>query len=155
MRRIRRPAAATRLFCPINDYIADANGEFGPAMQFALPSASSFASALQGGRFRAYLEILAFGSGARLFGLASQFVVLLILSRVLSKDSFGDLMTAFGFYRLAAMALGVGGSLVLLYHISRHPNDKHAEIRLHRYSAVLGALFARPFQNGISSSADD
>jgi O-antigen/teichoic acid export membrane protein len=111
-------------------------------MQFAPLSASSLLSTLQGGRFRAYLDILVLGSGARLFGLASQFVVLLILSRVLAKASFGDLMTAFGFYRLAAMALGVGGSLVLLYHISRHPNDKHAEIRLHRYSAVLGALVA-------------
>jgi O-antigen/teichoic acid export membrane protein len=111
-------------------------------MQLASPSATSFLSALQGGRFRAYLGILALGSGARMFGLASQFVVLLILSRVLSKASFGDLMTAFGFYRLAAMALGVGGSLVLLYHISRDPNDQHAEIKLHRYSAVLGALVA-------------
>jgi O-antigen/teichoic acid export membrane protein len=99
-------------------------------------------STLRGGRSRAYLDILVLGSGARLFGLASQFVVLLILSRVLSKDSFGDLMTAFGFYRLAAMALGVGGSLVLLFHISRRPNDKNAEIRLHRYSVVLGALAA-------------
>jgi O-antigen/teichoic acid export membrane protein len=111
-------------------------------MQFALPTASTLFSALQSGRFRAYLQILAVGSSARLFGLASQFVVLLILSRVLSKGSFGDLMTVFGFYRLAAMALGIGGSLVLLYHISRHPNDKDAEIKLHRYSAVLGALVA-------------
>ena len=109
-------------------------------MQFAPPSASTFLSALQGGRFRAYVGILVVGSGARLFGLASQFVVLLILSRILFKDSFGDLMTAFGFYRLAAMALGIGGSLVLLYHVSRRPNDKNAEIKLHRYSAVLGAL---------------
>jgi O-antigen/teichoic acid export membrane protein len=111
-------------------------------MQFASLPASRFWSTLRGGRFRAYLDILVLGSGARLFGLASQFVVLLILSRVLSKGSFGDLMTAFGFYRLAAAALGVGGSLVLLYHISRQPSDKQAEIKLHRYSAVLGALVA-------------
>src|ERR1700704_2629835 len=109
-------------------------------MQFALPTASTLFSALQSGRFRAYLQILAVGSSARLFGLASQFVVLLILSRVLSKGSFGDLMTVFGFYRLAAMALGIGGSLVLLYHVSRQPNDRGAEIKLHRYSAMLGAL---------------
>jgi O-antigen/teichoic acid export membrane protein len=108
-------------------------------MQFALSSAGTFFAALQRGRFGAYLGILAVGSSARLFGLASQFVVLLMLSRILSKDSFGDLMTVFGFYRLAAMALGIGGSLVLLYHVSRHPDDKDAEIRLHRYSALLGA----------------
>jgi O-antigen/teichoic acid export membrane protein len=91
------------------------------------------------GRFGAYLAILVVGSGARVFGLASQFVVLIILSRILSKDAFGDLMTAFGFYRLAAAALGVGGSLVLLYHVSRRPADRDAEVRLHRYSALLGA----------------
>jgi O-antigen/teichoic acid export membrane protein len=107
-------------------------------MPFVPLSAGSFLSALQGGRFRAYLEILVVGSGARLFGLASQFVVLLIMSRILSKDSFGDLMTAFGFYRLAATALGVGGSLVLLFHISRNPGDRSLEVRLHRYSALLG-----------------
>jgi putative flippase GtrA len=83
-------------------------------MQFALSSTGTFSSALRSGRFRAYLGILVVGSGARLFGLASQFVVLLILSRTMSKASFGDLMTAFGFYRLAAMALGISGSLVLL-----------------------------------------
>jgi O-antigen/teichoic acid export membrane protein len=109
-------------------------------MQFALPSTGTLASALRSGRFRAYLGILVVGSGARLFGLASQLVVLLILSRTLSKASFGDLMTAFGFYRLAAMALGIGGSLVLLYHVSRRPDDKDSEIRLHRYSALLGTL---------------
>jgi O-antigen/teichoic acid export membrane protein len=109
-------------------------------MQFARSFAGSFSSMLQSGRFRAYLEILAVGSGARMFGLASQFVVLIILGRVLSKESFGDLMTAFGFYRLVAMALGVGGSLVLLFHISRRPHDSDFEIKLHRYSAVLGAL---------------
>jgi O-antigen/teichoic acid export membrane protein len=111
-------------------------------MQFALPSTSTLSSALRGGRLGAYLGILIVGSGARLFGLASQFVVLLILSRTISKGSFGDLMTAFGFYRLAAMALGISGSLVLLYHVSRRPDDKDAEIRLHRYSALLGAAIS-------------
>ncbi|MEA2905935.1 MAG: hypothetical protein QOI12_3322 [Alphaproteobacteria bacterium] len=111
-------------------------------MQFAHPSAGRFLSARLSGRFGAYLAILAVGSGARLFGLASQFVVLIILGRILSKDGFGDLMTAFGFYRLAATALGVGGSLVLLFHVSRRPDDRDAEIRLHRYSAVLGAALS-------------
>src|SRR5580700_3462990 len=111
-------------------------------MQFAHSLAGRLQPARQGGRFRAYLTILAVGSGARVFGLASQFVVLIMLSRILSKDSFGDLMTAFGFYRIGAAALGVGASLVLLYHVSRRPDDRAAEIRLHRYSAVLGAAVA-------------
>src|SRR5690242_4630289 len=91
-------------------------------------------------RFRAYLSVLVLGSGARVFGLVSQFVVLIILGRLLSKTDFGDLMTAFGFYRLAASALGVAGSLVLLYHVSRRPDDKSAEVRLHRSSAILSAV---------------
>jgi O-antigen/teichoic acid export membrane protein len=92
------------------------------------------------GRLRAYLDILVVGSGARIFGLASQFVVLIMLSRFLSKESFGDLMTAFGFYRLTGLALGVGGSLVLLFHVSRHVDDHQAEIRLQRFSALAGAI---------------
>lgn len=95
---------------------------------------------LLNGRLRAYLDILVVGSGARIFGLASQFVVLIMLSRLLSKESFGDLMTAFGFYRLTGLALGVGGSLVLLYHVSRRRDDRPAEIRLQRFSTLVGAI---------------
>jgi O-antigen/teichoic acid export membrane protein len=111
-------------------------------MQVAHSSASAVGGAGRGGRVASYLTVLAVGSGARVFGLASQFVVLIILSRVLSKDGFGDLMTAFGFYRLAAAAIGVGASLVLLYHVSRRPDDRAAEVRLHRFSAVLSAALA-------------
>jgi O-antigen/teichoic acid export membrane protein len=95
---------------------------------------------LLNGRLRAYLDILVVGSGARMFGLGSQFVVLIMLSRFLSKESFGDLMTAYGFYRLTGLALGVGGSLVLLFHVSRHLDDHQAEIRLQRFSALVGAI---------------
>ena len=102
--------------------------------------ATAIAGALSGPRTRGYLQILAVVSGARVFGLASQFVVLVVLSRILSKDSFGDMMTAFGFYRLAGIALGVGPSLLLLFHVSRRPHDQEAEVKLHRYAAMLGAL---------------
>jgi O-antigen/teichoic acid export membrane protein len=94
------------------------------------------------GRLTSYVTILAIGSAARVFGLASQFVVLIMLGRILSKEGFGDLMTAFGFYRLASSALGIGGSLVLLYHVSRAPSDRATEIKLHRYSALLGTAFS-------------
>lgn len=72
-------------------------------------------------------------------GLAAQLLVLVILSRIMPKGSFGDMMTAFGFYRLAGTALGVGPSLVLIFHISRRPEDRVLEVKLHRYSALLGA----------------
>jgi O-antigen/teichoic acid export membrane protein len=49
-------------------------------------------------------------------------------------------MTAYGFYRVAGAALGVGGSLVLLFHVSRRLGDHHAEIRLQRFSALAGAV---------------
>jgi O-antigen/teichoic acid export membrane protein len=111
-------------------------------MQVLHSSESLVRAAGPRGRLGAYLTVLAVGSGARMFGLASQFVVLIILSRMLSKDGFGDLMIAFGFYRLAAAALGVGASLVLLYHVSRRPDDRAAEIKLHRYSAMLSAAVA-------------
>src|SRR5215470_4202637 len=74
--------------------------------------------------YESYLGILLVGSGARIFGLASQLVVLIILGRMLGKGEFGDLMAAFGFYRLIAVAVGTGASLVVLFHVSRQPRDK-------------------------------
>jgi len=78
-------------------------------------------------QYQGYLGILLVGSSARVFGLASQFVVLIILGRMLGKASFGDLMAAFGFYRLVAIAIGTGTSLVILFHVSRRPHDKDFE----------------------------
>jgi len=89
--------------------------------------------------YESYLGILLVGSGARVFGLASQLVVLIILGRMLGKAEFGDLMAAFGFYRLAAIAVGTGASLVVLFHVSRRPRDKEQELRLHRFSALLAS----------------
>src|SRR6202048_5339981 len=105
-------------------------------MQVAHSSASALGAAGRGGRLGAYLTVLAVGSGARVFGLASQFVVLIILSRMLSKDGFGDLMTAFGFYRVGAAALRIGSSPGLLYHVSRRPRGRAAGGGLHPSSAV-------------------
>src|SRR3954451_18582813 len=90
-------------------------------------------------QYQGYLGILLIGSSARVFGLASQLVVLIILGRMLGKAEFGDMMAAFGFYRLAAIAVGTGASLVVLFHVSRRPRDKEQEVRLHRFSALLAS----------------
>jgi O-antigen/teichoic acid export membrane protein len=111
-------------------------------MQVARLLGSAVHAAARNGQIGGYLSVLAAGSSARVFGFASQLVVLIILGRMLPKDSFGDLMTAFSFYRLTSIAFGVGASLVLIYHVSRHPHDRAAEVRLHRYSAILSAAAA-------------
>ena len=100
-----------------------------------------------------YIRVMALGSGARMFGLASQFVVLILLGKILSKDGFGEMMIAFGFYRVIATALGVGGSLVLLYHVSRRPDDRTSEIRLHRFGALLVSAIALAIGAGIALGA--
>jgi O-antigen/teichoic acid export membrane protein len=110
------------------------------AVAFLAAIRETISAAARGSRSHAYLKVLAVVSGARLFGMASQFVVLLILSRIMAKDSFGDMMTAFGFYRLTSVALGVGPSLLLVFHISRRPHDQESEVKLHRYAAILGAV---------------
>src|SRR6201989_3083367 len=91
-------------------------------------------------QYQGYLGILLVGSGARGFGLGSRVVVLIILGRMLGKAAFGDLMAAFGFYRLVAIAIGTGASLVVLFHVSRRPRDKDFGVRLHRFSALLAAV---------------
>ena len=102
------------------------------------PAPARFSAWLRA-QYQGYLGILLVGSSARVFGLASQFVVLIILGRMLGKAAFGDLMAAFGFYRLVAIAIGTGASLVVLFHVSRRPRDKDFEVRLHRFSALLAA----------------
>src|SRR6185295_15397827 len=92
--------------------------------------------------FDGYLGILLVGSSARVFGLLSQLVVLIIMSRMLAKSEFGDLMAAFGFYRLVAIAIGTGASLVVLFHVSRRPRDKALEVRLHRFSSLLASIMS-------------
>src|SRR5438128_1352868 len=87
------------------------------------PARSGFSAWLRS-QYQGYFGILLVGSGARVFGLASQLVVLIILGRILGKGEFGDLMAAFGFYRLIAVAIGTGASLVVLFHVSRRPRDK-------------------------------
>jgi len=103
------------------------------------PASTRFSAWLRA-QYQGYLGILLVGSSARVFGLASQFVVLIILGRMLGKAAFGDLMAAFGFYRLVAVAVGTGASLVVLFHVSRRPRDKDFEVRLHRFSVLLAAV---------------
>ena len=55
-------------------------------------------------------------------------------------------MTAFGFYRLAGLALGVGGSLVLLFHVSRH---RRRSLGGDQAAALFGAWWA-PFRRARS-----
>src|SRR4051794_74290 len=91
-------------------------------------------------QYQGYLGILLIGSSARVFGLASQFVVLIILGRMLGKAEFADLVAALGFCRLVAIAIGTGASRVVLFHVSRRARHKDFEVRRHRFSAVLAAL---------------
>ncbi len=107
-----------------------------------LQTGGVIARLLGGSGIGTYLRVVLFGSGARMFGLASQFVVLIMLGRMLSKTGFGEMMIAFGIYRLIGTALGVGGSLVLLYHVSRRPDDRAAEVRLHRSTALLAGTMS-------------
>ena len=63
-----------------------------------------------------------------------------MLSRFLPKDGFGDLMTAFGFYRLAGVALGVAARSFYCSTFRDAVDDRQAEIRLQRFSALMGAI---------------
>lgn len=88
--------------------------------------------------FGANWVAVSLGSGTRVIGLILQVAVLALLSRMMHKAEFGDMMTAFGFYRFAAAAIGVGPSTVLLFHVARCPDDRTLEIGLHRFCVLLG-----------------
>lgn len=87
-------------------------------------------------------KTVAFGSGARVFALGSQFIVLLILSRIMPKDAFGDMMIAFAMYRLGSMALGTGLGNLVLYHVGRSGGDAALDTRLHRSATLAGIVIA-------------
>ena len=98
-----------------------------------------------GANKQGYVGLLILGTGTRLFALGSQFIVLIVMTQILDKSSFGDAMSAFAFYRIASIGLGTGLGNVLLYHISRNPTDLDAEIRRHRTVALTGILLAMAF----------
>lgn len=104
-------------------------------------------------RLATYLRVLAFGSGARVFALASQLVVLLILSRVLPKSDFGDAMMVFAIYRIWSAGFGTGIGSLLLYHCSRRPDDLYLSTRLHRSAALVGFVLAALLTISCAASA--
>ncbi|NML12854.1 hypothetical protein HHL08_22425 [Sphingobium sp. AR-3-1] len=103
---------------------------------------------------KGYGGLLLLGTGTRLFALGSQFVVLIVMTRMLDKSSFGDAMGVFAFYRIASVGIGTGLGNVLLYHISRTPTDHKAEIRRHRTVALTGILLATAVAGGCAFWAD-
>lgn len=80
-------------------------------------------------------------------------MVLFVLARILEKSAFGDAMTVFAFYRIGSMGLGSGIAAILLYHISRNPDDKMVELRLHRTMALGGAILSAIFGAGCAWGA--
>lgn len=81
------------------------------------------------------------GSGSRVFALGSQFIIVLVLTRLLAKSEFGNFMIAFAGYRVLASGIGTGMASVLLYHVSRSVEDHDiVEVRLHRGALLLGGL---------------
>lgn len=82
---------------------------------------------------------LGMGTFSRVFALISQFVILIVLGKLLEKSAFGDFMTVFALTRVLASGLGTGPATLLVYHVSRNANQK-TEDQLHRSATLLGAI---------------
>lgn len=80
-----------------------------------------------------------FGAASRIFALGSQFVVLILLGKLLPKSDFGDFMIVFALTRVLSTGLGTGLATLLVFHISRNATEA-VEHRLHRSVAVVGFL---------------
>lgn len=83
------------------------------------------------------------GSSSRVFALASQFVFVIILSRLLAKEDFGNFMIVFSIYRLIGTSVGTGIAAVLLYHIARGRSDAEG-VGLHRFALLIGIAVGIP-----------
>lgn len=82
-----------------------------------------------------------FGAFSRLFSLGSQFVVLILLGKLLAKSDFGDFMIVFALTRVLSTGLGTGLATLLVYHIARHATLDR-EVSLHRTVVCTGMLLA-------------
>ncbi len=85
----------------------------------------------------AKLGNLGFGAFSRMFALGSQFVVLVLLGKLMPKSDFGDFMIVYALTRVTATGLGTGLATLLVYHISRNASEA-TEYSLHRSVAALG-----------------
>jgi O-antigen/teichoic acid export membrane protein len=88
------------------------------------------------------LKTVVFGSGARAFGIASQFAVLAISTRVLTKVQFGEMMLAFATYRTMSVAFGQGLGNLVLYYTGRAGGDPEVNVRVHRTAALIGLVLS-------------
>lgn len=84
---------------------------------------------------------LGLGTFSRIFALGSQFVVLVLLGSLLTKNDFGDFMIAFALMRLLSQGLGTGLATLLLYHVSRDTSIAHQHA-LHRTATIAGLVVA-------------
>lgn len=83
------------------------------------------------------LRVTLLGSIARVVALGSQFLVLLIMGKILPKAEFGDAMIVFTIYRLASLGLGGGLGSVVIYHVSRRVDESRLDARIMRSTTVL------------------
>jgi O-antigen/teichoic acid export membrane protein len=81
------------------------------------------------------------GALVRVFALGSQFIVFLILARMMTQDVFGQVMVAFAAHRLIGTALGTGAGSLIIYHGSRNQDDD-IQIRRFHLSVVSIAVGA-------------
>ncbi len=85
------------------------------------------------------LKTTLIGSGSRAFALGSQFIIIIMIAKLLEKADFGNFMIVFSVYRLIGTSIGTGIASVLIYHIGRGTTEDKAEA-LHRHALILGVI---------------
>ncbi|NKJ02905.1 oligosaccharide flippase family protein [Novosphingobium sp. SG707] len=88
-----------------------------------------------------------FGAFSRAFSLGSQFIVLILLGKLLPKAEFGNFMIIFALTRILSQGMGTGLATLLVYHISRNASAER-EHGLFRSVALLGLVI-----NGVLAAA--
>ena len=83
------------------------------------------------------LKTTLIGSGSRAFALGAQFVIIILIARMLEKADFGNFMIVFSVYRLIGTSIGTGIASVLIYRVGRGMEDDQSDA-LHRHSLLIG-----------------
>lgn len=85
------------------------------------------------------LKTTLIGSGSRAFALGSQFIIIIMIARLLEKADFGNFMIVFSVYRLIGASIGTGIASVLIYRVGRGMEDAQTDA-LHRHSLLIGLV---------------
>ncbi|MGO4910235.1 lipopolysaccharide biosynthesis protein [Pseudorhodobacter sp. W20_MBD10_FR17] len=101
-----------------------------------------------------YMRTVILAFGARGFAVGSQFLITIVLAKILGAGPFGDMIVVFAAFRLISLSIGTGLSTLIIYHVSRSGGEVELNERIHRSSLAVGIIISALIGSILLLSAD-